>query len=104
MPWHQDEQASWLDVRLTVDLLSRGDRWGRVIDYGCGLGYYLNIISSELGIKSNCYGFDVSETAVAKTRCLFQEYTFRKADLTLNKNHQIALVTDSSSRKERTWV
>ena len=47
-----------------------------------------------LRIKSNCYGFDISETAVAKARHSFPEYTFRIADLTLMKNQRLALSKD----------
>ena len=72
VPWHQYEQANSLDVGLTVELLSRGDRFGRIIYFGCGLGYYLNIINSSFRIKSNCYEFDICETAVAKISICFR--------------------------------
>ena len=91
IPWHQNEQANWLDVRLTVELLSRLERFERIVDYGCGLGYYLNIISSRLRIDSKCYGFDISKTAVAKARQLFPQYDFLQADLTLSNNQSILL-------------
>jgi len=79
-PWHQDEQENWLDVRLTVELLREKGDFDRVIDYGCGLGYYLDILVRRIGAGEGV-GFDVSETAVRIAGDLFPGFCFMQMDL-----------------------
>lgn len=85
IPWHQDEQSEHIDVRLATELLRARGRVDWVVDYGCGLGYYLDILVRGLGAKGG-EGFDVSETAVQKARSNFTNYDFRQADLTILNN------------------
>jgi len=80
IPWHQDEQRTWVDVRLTLELLRSRRPFGRIIDYGAGLGYYLDILVRELGV-SDGQGIDVSDTAIHKARGLFPDYGFQQADI-----------------------
>ena len=44
IPWHQNEMEALTDVRLSIELLRSSGPVGKVIDYGCGLGYYLDIL------------------------------------------------------------
>lgn len=73
LPWHQDEQAQWIDVRLTKEVIRNLSRkLGRIYDLGCGTGHYLNLIAGEfLAPGGSTYGFDISETA-----CKLAEKTF----------------------------
>lgn len=49
VPWHQNKQAKWIDVRLTKELLKDLKPFDEIHDYGCGLGYYLDLIHKILG-------------------------------------------------------
>lgn len=80
-PWHQDKQENWIDVRLTVELLRGTGVIERVVDYGCGLGCYLDILVRQLGASVG-QGFDISETAVKKASHAYPQYEFQQADLT----------------------
>lgn len=87
IPWRQDQQESWIDVKLTLELLKSENRFDGVIDYGCGLGHYLDILCRNLNIKTGI-GFDISKTAVEKATTAFPGYTFIESDLT-NVNSEI---------------
>ncbi len=81
-PWHQDEQEGWLDVDITIDLLKRYALFSTIRDYGCGLGYFLDILVRRLGNADlhGC-GYDVSLTACEAAKALFPNHTFEKLDL-----------------------
>jgi SAM-dependent methyltransferase len=81
VPWHQDEQDDWIDVRLTVELL-KGGAFDEIHDLSCGLGHYLALIQKRLG-TANCraFGYDIAETALAKAKKTFPEFTFQRLDL-----------------------
>jgi SAM-dependent methyltransferase len=79
IPWRQNQQENWIDVRLTKELLADEKNICRIIDYGCGLGHYLDIL-----VRSHCsigVGYDISETAILTARNNFPEYSFKTADL-----------------------
>lgn len=79
IPWRQNQQESWIDVRLTKELLADEKNISRIIDYGCGLGHYLDIL-----VRSHCsigVGFDISETAILMARNNFPDYSFKTGDL-----------------------
>jgi SAM-dependent methyltransferase len=83
IPWHQDEQTDWVDVRLSIELLREFAPFSEVHDLGCGLGYYLSLLHERLG-NSSCkaYGYDISSTACEKARAIFPDFVFRQMDLT----------------------
>lgn len=84
VPWHQDEQENWVDVRLTVEMLKDLGPYDEVHDLGCGLGYYLVMMRERLGTKdSRAFGYDISSTACEKARTLFPEARFAPLDLML---------------------
>ena len=84
VPWHQDEQASWMDVRLTTEMLRDLPKFSEVHDLSCGLGYYLDLLLKAAGTKgARGYGYDISSTACEKARSLFPDYSFRTFDMTL---------------------
>lgn len=81
-PWHQDEQEDWLDVRLAVDLLRDHAPFQHICDFGCGLGYFLDILRRRLGAEKCCaVGYDVSETCCKDAKEKFSEFDFRVLDL-----------------------
>jgi SAM-dependent methyltransferase len=83
VPWHQNEQQGWIDVRLTLELLRDLQPFSEVHDFGCGLGYYISILQTALAPAAiRCVGYDVSATACEKARTLFPQYEFRQLDLT----------------------
>jgi SAM-dependent methyltransferase len=83
VPWHQDEQEDWVDIRLTVEMLKDLGQFDEIHDLGCGLGYYLSLIRDSLGSKDcQAFGYDISPTACEKARTLFPAFSFNTLDLT----------------------
>lgn len=81
IPWHQDEQDHWADVKLTTIML-QNRIYDEIHDFGCGLGYYLDILKNKVGKESTiCCGYDVSSTACQKAKSIFNEYLFYQLDL-----------------------
>jgi SAM-dependent methyltransferase len=84
VPWHQDEQRDWMDVRLTFEMLRDLPRFGEIHDLGCGLGYYLALARERAGAPGcRAFGYDISATACDKARTLFPEFTFTTHDITV---------------------
>jgi hypothetical protein len=82
IPWHQDEQENWVDVRLTKEMIRNLGKFSEIYDLGCGTGHYLALISDYcLGVGGKCYGFDVSEAACNKAATFFPQITFAPMDL-----------------------
>ena len=85
IPWHQDEQDNWVDVRLTVEFLKDIGPFDEIHDFGCGLGYYLEILKNRIGsVGCRTYGYDVSDTACIKAVSLFPDAEFAVFDLMAN--------------------
>lgn len=84
VPWHQDEQANWMDVRLTKEMIcDMCTGIDQIHDLGCGVGHYLHLIATELVVpQSATYGYDISKTACEKASAQFPEATFSVLDLT----------------------
>jgi SAM-dependent methyltransferase len=83
VPWHQDEQADWIDVRLTKEMLRDIGKFDEIYDLGCGTGHYLNLIAEELLATGGLsHGYDISETACEKAGKIFPNSTFSVLDLT----------------------
>jgi SAM-dependent methyltransferase len=86
IPWHQDEQDNWLDIKLTISLLKTKKPYDFILDFGSGLGYFLNILKRTVASESSkMVGFDISKTACDKAKNLFPEYHFYVNDL-MKKN------------------
>jgi SAM-dependent methyltransferase len=79
IPWHQNEQEKWIDIRLTKEMMSDEVNLERSIDYGCGTGHYLDILVRNLGGKG--IGFDISPTAITLAEKNFSNYFFCVGDL-----------------------
>ena len=81
VPWHQDRDGARLDCQTTLDILASRAPYRNVVEVGCGLGYFADLIAQKLGTKS-ITGVDVSPTAIAKAATLFPELTFQVLDIT----------------------
>ncbi len=84
VPWHQDEQSNWMDVRLAKEIIRDIDgHIDQIHDLGCGTGHYLNLISAEfLAPGGMSFGYDISETACKTARENFPRSKFAVLDLT----------------------
>ena len=82
VPWYQDRQNEWLDVRLELELLRAYAPFARIHDFGCGLGYFLDLLRAGVGAP-DCIlsGSDVSQAACAKAGALFPGAKFTVQDL-----------------------
>ncbi|MDO8525515.1 MAG: class I SAM-dependent methyltransferase [Candidatus Omnitrophota bacterium] len=82
VPWHQDEERNWLDVRLAVEMLREHSPFDCICDLGCGLGYFLNILKDNLA-KPGCrtIGCEISPTCRKKAKALFPDSEFIAFDL-----------------------
>lgn len=83
VPWNQDKQEDWLDVRVTLELLREFAPFNSIYDFGCGLGYFLNLLGRKYG-KSGCklVGYDISTTACQKAQAIFSNIEFIELDFT----------------------
>ena len=82
-PWHQDEQADWIDVRLTKELLKDLGKFDEIHDLGCGTGHYLNIMAQYcLSNNGRSYGYDISKTACINAAQSFPNGKYATLDLT----------------------
>lgn len=82
IPWHQDEQENWLDIRLTIEFLKEYGPFGVISDFGSGYGYFLNQIAQYCESDNPVlHGYDVSKTACEKGSSLFPDITFHQFDL-----------------------
>ncbi len=83
VPWHQDDQAQWMDIRLTWTMLGDIGRFDEVHDLGCGTGHFLDLLCRHLGVP-NCrgFGYDVSPTACEIAQRNFPGSSFQVLDLT----------------------
>lgn len=83
VPWHQDEQANWVDVRLTREILRESSLYSEIHDIGCGTGHYLNLIGNDFLLKDGfLYGYDVSPSACKIARANFPSSFFSCYDVT----------------------
>lgn len=91
VPWHQDEQDDWIDVRLTVEMLRGIGPFDEIHDLGCDLGYYLALMHRSLG-ATGCrgFGYDIAGTACAKAKGAFPGFNFQMLDLTSVPRNSLA--------------
>ena len=82
IPWHQDKDENRPDVRLTIEFLREHSPFDYICDFGCGLGYFLDILRRSIG-ASGCrlVGYDISPTALKKGREVIPDAEFRQLDL-----------------------
>lgn len=92
IPWHQDQQDDLLEVRLAIELLKEYKPFDAIIDLGCGLGYFLDLLKRTAG-NPNCFtaGYDISKTCCDKAKALFPESTFQTFNLTDHTCPQVSI-------------
>lgn len=82
VPWHQDGQEDRLDIGLTIELLREYSPFDSITDFGCGLGYFLNILKKTVGSnKVKITGYDISQTCCEKAKEKFPDFDFRVFNL-----------------------
>jgi len=82
VPWHQDEQVNWLDVKLTIELLREYGPFSFISDFGSGYGYFLDKIARNCGTGNPVlHGYDISKTACKKGGTIFSNIIFHQFDL-----------------------
>ena len=83
IPWHQDKQSSWLDVRMGKELLKEYGEFDYINDLGCGFGYFLDTIAKTVATKTAVLeGYDISQTCLHKAKRMFPATIFDLFDLT----------------------
>jgi hypothetical protein len=99
VPWHQDEQESWLDVRLTKELLRDSGQVDEIHDLGCGTGHYMHLMAQDLLVPGGTgYGYDISETACSRAALNFPSWSFSVLDLTQESGVSKTDGTDAPGR------
>jgi SAM-dependent methyltransferase len=99
VPWHQNEQEDWVDIRLTHEMLKDIGPFDEIHDLGCGLGYYLDQMRRLVG-SPDCrgIGYDMADTACAKARSRFPHMSFKTLDLTAPDAVEIHTALSSAQR------
>jgi len=82
IPWHQDEQEGATDIRLLIDILEEYSPFSSIHDFGCGLGYFLDVLGRKFN-ASECklLGYDISASCCKKAKVLFPRINFIEMDL-----------------------
>ncbi len=95
IPWHQDQQDNWIDVRITKEILADIGSFDEIHDFGCGTGHYLGLMAKFAGrINGSFFGYDISNTACMIAKKNFPSYHFSNLDLTVNSKEQSSLELD----------
>jgi hypothetical protein len=83
VPWHQDEQSDWIDVRMTRELLRDLAPFAEIRDFGSGTGHYLELLCAALG-AGDCIGqgYDVAPSACRIASGNFPARRFAVHDIT----------------------
>ena len=82
IPWHQNKQENWIDIRIIIELLKEYSPFDSITDFGCGLGYFLEILKKFVGTPSSrAIGYDISPTCCKKASEIFPQYEFHVLDL-----------------------
>lgn len=77
-PWFQGEREKWAsDKTIAINLIKKLAA-SRVIELGCGLGYFTNKIR-ETGVE--VLGIDISQTAIDKAKKTYPNCRFQVANI-----------------------
>jgi SAM-dependent methyltransferase len=81
-PWHQDVQDEWLDIRILLEMIKEHAPFDYILDLGCGLGYFLNILNKNVA-SNNCdmVGIDISSESCRRARQVFDKFRFYSYNL-----------------------
>lgn len=104
-PWHQDEQADWMDVRLTREMLRDFGAFDEIHDLGCGTGHYLDLIIKQCLVpEGKGYGYDISATACEQAHHAFPHRTFTVLDPTEQTGNNNQRTTDNGQQPARLFM
>ncbi|RDH77711.1 methyltransferase domain-containing protein [Mycolicibacterium moriokaense] len=105
LPWHQDEQANWIDVRLTKEMIRDIGQFDEIHDLGCGTGHYLNLIAEEALVPGGTtYGYDISETACKKAGEFFPNSSFKVLNLIEKSANESSQARDNELSAARLFM
>lgn len=100
IPWHQDEQSNWVDVRLAREILRDFGKFSEIHDLGSGTGHYLDIMAKQfLDAAGKSFGYDISSTACEIAQKTFPHSTFSVLDLTLEPSSSVPKVTNCAQSR-----
>lgn len=77
-PWFQSAKEQWASDKMIAISLIKKLHVKRVLELGCGLGYFTNKIA-ETGVE--VLGIDISETAIRKAKKKFPRCNFQVCDI-----------------------
>ena len=77
IPWHQDKEAGSIYANIIMDLAKTKEPYSRILDIGCGLGYFTDRLRAFGGVV----GIDVSPAAIEKAKELFPANEFAVVDI-----------------------
>ncbi|MCI0537717.1 MAG: class I SAM-dependent methyltransferase [Verrucomicrobiales bacterium] len=81
VPWRQDTDPLRLDCRMAARFLEPQGPFHSVIEVGCGLGYFAQLLYETLS-PQELIGVDVAPTAVAAAKGRFPHLHFEVLDIT----------------------
>jgi len=98
-PWEQtSREKDSIEKTIGIELIKRyGHK--RVLEYGCGFGYYTNEINKITGCAG---GVDISSTAISKAKVDYPEVEFYVGDL-VNQDLLLSFQPDCICMIEITW-
>lgn len=70
-PWEQSLLESKSPDKLLAASLIKAYGFKRILELGCGLGYFTNLISCTTDNSVNILGTDISKTAIEKSNKIF---------------------------------
>jgi hypothetical protein len=95
VPWHQDEQENWLDIRITIEFLREYGPFDFILDFGAGYGYFLDKIAKHCGAENPIlYGYDISKTACIRGRSQFPHIIFREFNLMAEPSEKHSMIIE----------
>jgi SAM-dependent methyltransferase len=77
-PWEQSKEIYATDNAIVINLIKRSHA-KRIIELGCGLGHYTNLIAEQTGCTT--LGVDISKTAILKAKLKYPNLDFIVGDI-----------------------
>jgi trans-aconitate methyltransferase len=77
-PWEQTTREAYASEKAVALNLIKKNHAKRVIELGCGLGYFTNQIRN---IEVDVLGIDISKTAIQKAKATFPDCQFVEGDV-----------------------
>lgn len=81
VPWHQDEDPEKAEFKIALEVAGANAPYDRIIELGCGLGYFAQGLSQFVCPKGQVIGCDISQTAIEKASQRFPDIKFEMMDI-----------------------